>query len=135
MSHYFFAVGRPVAQGSKKHVGNGRMVESAKGLPAWRKAVAMAAAAGPLIPKPKGVAMSLVFVMPRPLSTPKKTPLAVKRPDIDKLIRAVADAITGVCYEDDSQIVYLVSKKRLADVDELPGVHVIVEEGKHDEDC
>ena len=127
MSHYyFFAAGTPVAQGSKKHVGNGRMVESAKGLPAWRKAVAAAAAGSPLIVKPQGVAMSLAFVMPRPLSTPKQTPLAVKRPDIDKLTRAVCDSLTSVCYEDDSQVVAVYAHKRLADVGESPGVHVCV---------
>ena len=134
MSHYFFAAGTPVAQGSKKHVGNGRMVESAKGLPAWRKAVALAAAGSPLIHKPKAVTLAMVFVMPRPKATPRKTPPAVKRPDIDKISRAVADALTGVCYEDDSQIIYMFSEKRLAEVDEPAGVHVHVEEGSNEED-
>lgn len=33
-------------------------------------------------------------------------------PDIDKLTRAVLDALTGICFEDDRQVVGLVVAKR-----------------------
>ena len=36
---WFFVPGVPAPQGSKRHVGNGRMVESSKDLPAWRHSV------------------------------------------------------------------------------------------------
>ena len=39
----FWVDGLPAAQGSKKHVGRGIMVEANKNLPAWRKAIAAAA--------------------------------------------------------------------------------------------
>ena len=39
----FEVVGLPAAQGSKRHVGNGVMVESSKALKPWRSAVAEAA--------------------------------------------------------------------------------------------
>ena len=36
----FYVVGDPAPQGSKKHVGNGRFIESSKKLAPWRAAVA-----------------------------------------------------------------------------------------------
>ena len=35
----FWVDGIPASQGSKRHVGNGRLIESDKKLPAWRKAI------------------------------------------------------------------------------------------------
>ena len=73
--------------------------------------------------------LELEFVMPRPKSTPKKsTPAAIKRPDLDKLVRAVMDAITGVVVVDDSQIVHLVATKRIAELDEQTGVMLVAHE-------
>ncbi|MGL5909855.1 MAG: RusA family crossover junction endodeoxyribonuclease, partial [Phycicoccus sp.] len=44
------------------------------------------------------------FVMPRPASLPKRrTPRHTKRPDGDKLVRAIKDALTGVVWADDAQ--------------------------------
>ena len=92
----FFVPGAPAPQGSKRHVGHGRMVESSKALGPWRERVALAAHshADGLMGGPIGI--RLKFVMPRPKSTPKRTtPPAVKRPDIDKISRAILDAITA----------------------------------------
>lgn len=52
-----------------------------------------------------GVNMTLVFVLARPASLKKSWTVANKKPDMDKLQRAVFDALTGIAYEDDSQIV------------------------------
>ena len=63
------------------------------------------------------------FVMPRPKSLPKRsTPPHTKRPDTDKLARAVGDALTGLVYTDDSQVVQWVASKRYAAIDEKPGL-------------
>lgn len=71
------------------------------------------------------VSVRLDFVMPRPKSAPRRfTPPAVKRPDIDKLSRAVLDALTGICWHDDSQVIALTATKRLAEIDETAGVHI-----------
>lgn len=68
------------------------------------------------------VMVDVTFVLKRPKATPKtKTPPAVKKPDVDKLARAVLDAITGIVYNDDSQVVELHARKRLAYLDETPG--------------
>jgi crossover junction endodeoxyribonuclease RusA len=102
------------------------MVESSKQLAPWRTTVAWHVAqhwkSGPL---GGAVCVDLNFVLPRPASTPKKTtPPAIKRPDADKLTRAVFDALTGVCWRDDSQIIDFHTSKRLAELDELPGVQI-----------
>jgi crossover junction endodeoxyribonuclease RusA len=125
----FFVPGNPKPQGSKRHVGHGIMIESSKDLGPWRERIALAAhqtlAGQPLIAGP--IALYLAFVLPRPKSAPKRrTPPAIKRPDIDKLARACLDAITATVIHDDSQITELRATKRLAEIGEAPGVHIHV---------
>ena len=124
-----FVPGKPAPQGSKRHVGRGILVESSKEVGPWRERVALAAhqwmAGCP--PVAGAVDIGLVFVLPRPKSTPKtRTPAATKRPDADKLARAILDALTHVCFEDDSQVVELRIAKRLAGIGESPGVFIEV---------
>lgn len=123
-----FVPGVPAPQGSKRHLGRGVLVESSKAVGPWRERVALAAhhemrghelLAGPVL-------VRIEFRMPRPKSTPKATPAAVKRPDLDKLARAVLDAITGTVLVDDSQVVDLSASKRLAEVGESPGALISV---------
>lgn len=120
----FFAAGAPAPQGSKTHVGHGVMVESSKRVKPWRDAVRRAAveamADKPPIDGP--VYLVQVFALPRPKShygtgrnsgrvkrgAPSRPPV---RPDLDKLARAVGDALTGVCYHDDAQVVNLCAAK------------------------
>ena len=125
----FFVPGKPAPQGSKKHVGRGILVESSKELGPWRERVALAASQETklLIQKPDEVTVVLRFILPRPASAPKnKKALASKRPDIDKLARAVLDALTDVVFQDDSQVVELVAQKYIANPGEQPGVMVSV---------
>lgn len=120
-----FVPGKPAPQGSKRHVGHGILVESSKALAPWRTTVAWhVAQEWKLAPLCGAVQVDLMFVLPRPRSTPKVTPPAIKRPDADKLTRAIFDALTGVCWRDDSQIVDFHTSKRLAELDELPGVQI-----------
>lgn len=123
-----FVPGRAAPQGSKRHVGGGRMVESSKALGPWRTVVAWSAAqAYRDAPLDGPLAVVVEFVMPRPAGCPKRsTPPAVKRPDVDKLARAVLDALSGVVWRDDSQIVDLHPTKRIAELNEQPGAHIRV---------
>lgn len=125
-----FVPGKPAAQGSKRHVGHGRMIEQSKAVGPWRERVAYAASqqrGGQIIPRDVPLRVVLHFVMPRPASCPKRsTPAATKRPDADKMIRAVFDALTGVTWTDDSQVVAVSAFKRLAALDETPGCHIRV---------
>lgn len=61
------------------------------------------------------VAVTLRFYLPKPKSAPKRVVDAVKKPDLDKLIRAIKDGMTraGV-YHDDSQVVCVVARKDFA---------------------
>lgn len=64
----------------------------------------------PMAGKHVPVEMVCTFYFERPVSCKKRLYPAVK-PDIDKLLRAVFDSLTGVAYEDDGQVVSLVSRK------------------------
>lgn len=110
------------------------MTESAgAALKDWRydvKATAAITMAGrALIAQPAGVKLIVDFVMPRPTSLPKTkaTPPAVKKPDLDKLIRAVCDSLKGVVYSDDSQVVAMLVSKRTAEIGEATGAQITVQ--------
>lgn len=60
------------------------------------------------------VRLTLVFTLPRPASLPRWRWLPWTKPDIDKLARAVMDALTKVLYRDDARITDLHVKKRYA---------------------
>lgn len=118
-----FVPGRPAPQGSKRHVGGGVMVESSKALAPWRTLVAWSVSQrwnGAPLEGP--VEVRVGFVMPRPVATSKRsTPPAIKKPDADKLIRAILDSLSGICWRDDAQVVDLHASKRIAELGEQPG--------------
>lgn len=132
----FFVPGIPQPQGSKRGFvsANGKvsMVESAAGVKPWRSDVKVFAAeemkGRTLFTGP--VRMRCDFVMKRPASTPKRppTPPATKKPDLDKLLRAIGDALKGTVYAEDSLIVELIGTKRIAEEGEQPGVTIKVNE-------
>lgn len=126
----FFVPGKAAAQGSKRHVGRGVMVEMSKDLPAWRTAVANAARTAhqgrPTIDGPVAVAMT-VYVQ-RPKTTRFKTYPAGPK-DLDKQQRAVGDALTasGVI-KDDARIVHWDAWKRWATPETPPGALITITE-------
>jgi crossover junction endodeoxyribonuclease RusA len=126
-----FVPGHPAPQGSKRHVGKGIMVESSKHVAPWRSDVRSAcldAAGKPLAFFGGPVNVELLFVLRRPVATPKKlTPPAIKKPDIDKLARAILDAIGSAgMWRDDSQVVALMAFKKLAGFGETPGCRIAI---------
>jgi len=101
--------GEPAPQGSKRHVGNGRMIEANPKLPDWRTAVALQVrSAMKATPAFEGygehvpVRVVLTFRLRRPTSLPKITRRHARKPDLDKLIRATMDALTicGLLWDD-----------------------------------
>ncbi|WP_378734959.1 RusA family crossover junction endodeoxyribonuclease [Nocardia brasiliensis] len=119
--------GQPAPQGSKRHVGGGRMVESSKFLKPWRNLVAQRARQAGFEPATGPIAVAVAFVMRRPLSAPKtKHVHAIRRPDVDKLVRAILDGLSGIAYADDSQVTQLYAEKRLAVTGEDPGALITV---------
>ena len=115
MTVYKFSVyGLPGPQGSKRHVGGGRMIESSAKVKPWREAVKWAAiqARNGNAPLDEPLAVMMAFAFIRPASAPRRITLPAKRPDLDKLIRSTSDALTdsGI-WRDDSLIVCLVASK------------------------
>lgn len=124
-----FVAGRPAPQGSKRHVGKGVMIESSKAVGPWRTLLAWSAAqAHRTAPADGALVVTVEFVMPRPQRLPKRapTPPHTVKPDTDKLLRAVGDALTGVVWRDDSQVVELHGVKRYAEMNEQPGARIRV---------
>lgn len=117
MKFSFFVHGRPAAQGSKRHVGGGRMIEASRFVGPWRQAVTSAALEIVMAErwqKQSGpVEAEFVFHIARPASVKESDrPLPVKPPDLDKLVRAVCDSLTDAgVWEDDGQVVKLVASK------------------------
>lgn len=53
------------------------------------------------------VVATLLFMLPRPKSLPKKVINHVKKPDLDNLIKGTFDACKGILWYDDTQVVKL----------------------------
>lgn len=129
---WLFVPGLPAPQGSKRHVGRGILIESSKALGPWRETVKLAAHTEMIkrnLTMREGVPLSvdIRFVMPRPKSLPKtRVTKHVKRPDIDKLARAVLDGLTNVVFADDSAVWALGARKRYAELGETPGCGIVV---------
>ena len=128
--------GRPAPQGSKRYVGGnraqgGRFIEASKYLPAWRKAVTSTAVA---IMADEGwetvtdpVTLEVIFYLERPATIPReKRPWPTKPPDLDKLVRGVADGLTDAgVWVDDDQVVHVIAWKVYADTRD-PGATVTI---------
>lgn len=121
----FWAPGRPAPQGSKKHIGGGRLVEMSKKVKPWRQAVSRAAIAaqarlGEWEPLDGPLTVLFEFWMPRPVSHPKtKRTWPVGPPDLDKLCRSTFDALTSSgTIHDDSRAIELVARKFFVPTDE-----------------
>lgn len=88
----------------------------------WRQLVAASIPPG-VEPLDGPVSLTVLFELPRPKSLRQKDVAHTKRPDLDKLVRAIGDALTGVVYRDDSQVVDIRASKAYG---AQPGVWVSV---------
>jgi crossover junction endodeoxyribonuclease RusA len=124
---------KPASQGSKVLM-RGRMVESCKDLPRWRSLIARTAEALGVGVIPGPVSLSVTFMMPRPAGhwtktgklSSRATPWPSVKPDADKLLRAVGDALTGVLIEDDARVVNIAGSKRWCRAGEEPGALITI---------
>ena len=107
----FEVMGKPVPQGSKTvFMVEGKPVladANSKDLKPWRKTVAATSkveAAKRAIQRERAVAVHATFTFERPKTVTREYPTV--KPDLDKLIRAVFDAITeSGLWADDCQVV------------------------------
>jgi len=58
---------------------------------------------------------------------PRPATYRTARPDLDNLIKAVSDALNGIGYRDDSQVVSVTAVKQYAAQDEAPHTRVEIE--------
>lgn len=137
----FFVLGLPAPKGSTRsfrHWSTGRTItvaDNAEKLEPWALSVSGAARAQGFARIDRApVAVGLTFCLPRPLGhygvrglRPSARRYPWVKPDLDKLVRAVGDALTGVVYLDDAQVVRLTASKVYADGRDV-GVEVVVEE-------
>ena len=149
--------GSPAPQGSKRHVGGGRMIESSKKLRPWRQDVKAAAEAwrsglsemsaeglpvrvidnGPdrvlALPLDYALRVRMTFTVPKPGSAPKRRQTwPMRMPDLSKLVRSTEDALTDAgIWRDDARVVECVSAKRYpgegADALDAPGCVIEIE--------
>ncbi len=123
--------GTPAPGGSKRHIGNGVMIDAGKNNKPWRDTVAWHARdqyRGDPLTGPLSVVVAFRVPM---LKSHRRKDGSIKpnigepdrRPDLTKLWRAVEDALTGILWIDDAQIVQQTIGKAYAPV---PGVTVVV---------
>lgn len=115
----FSVRGIPGPQGSKRHVGNGRMIESSAKVKPWRDAVtniavqARSAAGIDLLDGPLRVDMVFTFLRPRShygtgrnnwLIRSNAPAQPMSAPDLSKLARATEDALNKFAWVDDARV-------------------------------
>lgn len=149
--------GTPAPQGSKRHVGHGVMVESSRRVKPWREDVKAAAETAIVEweqhrPLPSGVGrrwepitgpveVTVTFRFARPAghygtgrNADTVRPSAPAHPtggkgDIEKLVRAVHDALTAAgVWRDDAQVVRLNAAKVWCHKGERPGATIVARE-------
>jgi crossover junction endodeoxyribonuclease RusA len=133
--------GLPAAQGSKTvartSAGRAFVRETNRALAPWRLAIALAAREAMNGSEPLVGPLLLVatFRFPRPKThyrtgrnagelKPTAPELCATRPDLDKLLRALGDAISGIVCQDDAQI----CEVDVAKVYGQPGLHAAISE-------
>lgn len=74
--------------------------------------------------KGSGYEVDALFLFVRPKSLPKKVRSNTKRPDLDKLVRALLDGLADILIPDDSQVVSIKAGKRYIEPGETPGADI-----------
>lgn len=142
--------GHPAAQGSKRHVGGGRLIEQSKAVTPWREAVKTATltaiADQHYTPAPDRtpLALTVVVTLGRPASHWRTGANAgrlrhyapawpVTGIDVDKALRGVADALSDAgAYPNDARIVHATITKTYPgghlDALEHPGAVITLQE-------
>lgn len=125
----FTVTGDPIPQGSKTLLAHRAVVESgAARLKPWRESIRAAAhqAMTPdWRPLDGPIAITLDFTLRSPKTRPRWRRYPDGRPDLDKLIRAVLDALTSIgAWCDDAQVVRIIATKNYPTDWEPPHLNV-----------
>lgn len=130
MTIEFVVPGKPVPQGSmraftRRGGGVGVTDNNEKKLRPWRAVVTMCAQQAGARPIPGALRIDIAFSLVRPKThsrTGRNAHLLrdsaprypITNPDLDKLVRAILDALTSVCFADDAQVTQIVATKSYA---------------------
>lgn len=85
----------------------------------------------PIVDEMLQVEIDAYFMIPKSASKKKAEAMAAKeirptkKPDLDNVAKAITDALNGLAYKDDSQVVNLIARKYYS---QMPGVHVTISE-------
>lgn len=144
MATNFFVPGIPVPKGSTKSFYNPNadkivtMQDNRKRQKPWASLVSYCAQESGCRVSMGAIKLSLDFKMPRPKnhygtgknsgSLKQSAPFYhLSTPDLDKLVRCIKDALTGIAWKDDKQVCVLTTVKHY---DETPGVNILIEEAR-----
>ncbi len=117
----FTVPGVPVQKGSMKafaRLVSGKPVATVTAdnrpqLKSWQHAVAYEATRAGATVLEDAVAITVIFRFVRPASVPAKSrPRHIVKPDLDKLVRAVLDGLTGIAFRDDAQVTHVNAYKQ-----------------------
>jgi crossover junction endodeoxyribonuclease RusA len=138
----FFIPGNPITQGSLRPFVINRLgrkpyavvtADNKAALRSWRWLVASAVKDAFDRPLEGPVALTLRFYLPVPAGRQMKTPrqrahwaLPWRGLDLDKLERAILDALTGVAFRNDAQVCDVIKQKRFAEGS--TGTEIIIEQ-------
>ena len=136
MKTSFFVPIEAAPKGSKVafHTGNGKiaMRESSKQVKPFMEAFGRVAIAEGLTPVRGPICLDVVFVRKAKKNMPKTyIPFVTTLPDVDKQLRSVLDALTGIAYYDDGQVVMARGCKVYpSEYFPYPGTHITITAGK-----
>jgi len=127
----FFVAGEPIPKGSTKSFYTGGKVittNANRRTKDWELRIGTEAQKLNATCTTEPVELLLFFRLSRPKSLPRKVQYHVRRPDLDKLIRACLDALTGILFRDDSQVCAIHATKRYVLDGQGSGVEIQLEE-------
>lgn len=127
-----FVEGTPRAQ-PRPRFSKGRAYHERGPIDVWRRKVrdATRAFCDKATPLSGPLMVTMVFSMPRPKrlvwkSKPMPRLPHTSKPDCDNLAKGTLDAMTGVAWDDDSQVCVLAVQKWIAGGNDSPGVKISV---------
>jgi len=136
MVYLFTVYGLPIPKGSMRafRTPTGKIVMTAsnqKNLGEWRAAI-LAAVKDASVPMLHGpVVLRADFFFPRPKGhygkrglKPTAPKLPDKKPDLDKLLRSILDAMTGTVFPDDAAVTTIEASKQYVAEGDVPQVRV-----------
>ena len=104
----------------------GVVLHDSDDLQPWRDAIGYAANQASVECSDAPIGLVLQFYLARGRTV--RRPLPSVPPDLDKLARAVGDALEGIAWRNDAQVTHLTASKAYADEWVVPGVQISIEE-------